>query len=79
MYPKTQQTMTFLKKNWRPISLLNVIYELMSSVIANRLKSVLDKIISDDQKGFISGRYIGETFEQFMAYFMKPSNKIFLD
>ena len=32
----------------------------MSSVIANRLKSVLDKIISDDQKWFISGRYIGE-------------------
>ena len=32
----------------------------MSSVIANRLKSVLDKIISVNQKGFISGRYIGE-------------------
>ena len=32
----------------------------MSSVIEKRLKSVLDKIISDDQKGFISGRYIGE-------------------
>ena len=35
-------------------------YKLMSSVIANRLKSVLDKIVSNDQKGFISGRYIGE-------------------
>ena len=32
----------------------------MSSVIANRLKSVLDKLIGNDQKGFISGRYIGE-------------------
>ena len=32
----------------------------MSSVIANRIKLVLDKIISNDQKGFISGRYIGE-------------------
>ena len=47
-------------KNLRPISLLNVMYTLMSSVIANRLKSVLDKIISNDQKGIISGRYIGE-------------------
>ena len=33
---------------------------MMSSVIVNRLKSVLDKIISNDQKGFISGRFIGE-------------------
>ena len=33
---------------------------MMSSVIANRLKSVLDKVISKDQKGFISGRFIGE-------------------
>ena len=32
----------------------------MSSVIANCLKSVLDKIISNDQKGFISGRFKGE-------------------
>ena len=32
----------------------------MSSVIANRLKAVLNKLINNDQKGFISGRYIGE-------------------
>ena len=32
----------------------------MSSVIANRLKLVLDKLIYNDQKGLISGRYIGE-------------------
>jgi len=47
-------------KNWRPISLLNVDYKILSGVIANRLKSVLDSIISHSQKGFISGRYIGE-------------------
>ena len=32
----------------------------MSSVIANRLKAVLNKRINNDQKGFISGKYIGE-------------------
>ena len=58
-FPKPNKPRQFLK-NWRPISLLNVIYKLMSSVIANRLKSVLNKLINNDQKGFISGRYIGE-------------------
>ena len=49
-----------LLKNWRPISLLNVIYKIAASVIANRIKTVPDKVVHVDQKGFISGRYIGE-------------------
>ena len=40
--------------------MLNVIYKLASSVIANRLKTVLNKIVHPDQKGFIAGRFIGE-------------------
>ena len=48
-------------KNWRPIILLNTVYEITSSFIAARLKTVLPKVISDDQKGFWKGRYIGET------------------
>ena len=57
--PKPNKSRHYLK-NWRPISLLNVIYKLASSVIANRLKLTLDKLINGDQKGFISGRFIGE-------------------
>jgi hypothetical protein len=49
-----------LLKNWRPISLLNFSYKLMSSCIAERIKTVLDSIIHKDQKGFIPGRFIGE-------------------
>ena len=48
-------------KNWRPISLLNVVYKIASSSIANRLKTVLNKIISKTQNGFLDGRYIGES------------------
>ena len=47
-------------KNWRPTSLLNVVYKMASAVIANRIKTVLNKIICEEQKGFISGRFIGE-------------------
>ena len=31
-----------------------------SEVIASRSKTVLDKLISEQQKGFMSGRFIGE-------------------
>lgn len=31
-----------------------------STAISNRIKSVLQNLIHDDQKGFISGRFIGE-------------------
>ena len=57
--PKPNKSPFYLK-NWRPISLLNVIYKLASSVIASRLKNVLHKLIHEDQKGFIAGRFIGE-------------------
>ncbi|MCG7891056.1 MAG: reverse transcriptase family protein, partial [Candidatus Thiodiazotropha endolucinida] len=47
-------------KNWRPLTLLDVIYKIASGTIANRLKSVLDTLIDKDQTGFLKGRYIGE-------------------
>ena len=51
-------------KNWRPISLLSVVYKMASTCIANRVKRVLDKLIHNDQKGFIKGRFIGENVRQ---------------
>lgn len=57
--PKGDKPKQYLK-NWRPITLLNVVYKLASGCIAERLKTVLSKLISNDQTGFISGRYIGE-------------------
>ena len=50
-----------LLKNWRPISLLSVLYKLTSATLANRMKKVLDKLISDSQTGFLKRRYIGES------------------
>ncbi len=39
-------------------------YKLATTVIANRLKTVLDLLIHEDQKGFIKGRFIGENIRE---------------
>ena len=57
--PKGDKPRHFLK-NWRPISLLCVLYKLISTVVANRLKTVLHYLIWESQCGFMQGRYIGE-------------------
>ena len=46
--------------NVGPISLLNVVYKMAPAVISNLLKSTLDELIYENQKVFISGRFIGE-------------------
>ena len=47
-------------QNWRPLSMLSVVYKLCSAAIANRIKPLLNKIIDNVQCGFVQGRYIGE-------------------
>jgi len=42
----------------RPIGLCNVAYKVVSKVIVNRIKSILDKVVTPTQASFVSGRQI---------------------
>jgi hypothetical protein len=45
-------------KDFHPISLVGSLYKIIAKVLTNRLKGVLDKVISKMQSAFIKGRQI---------------------
>ena len=58
LIPKANKDVSYLK-HWRRISLLNQDYKLIARVLAERCKKHLNDLISTDQNGFVTGRYIG--------------------
>ena len=60
-----------LLKNWRPISLLNTDYKIITKALANRIKKALPSVINPDQVAYLENRFIGQnirTIMDFMGY-----------
>lgn len=62
--------------SYRPISLLNVDFKLLSKVLAMRLESILPKIINADQTGFIQNRHSFSNLRRLfnIIYNIPPNN-----
>ena len=45
--------------NYRPISLTNVDYRILSSILEDRLQKVINELIDTDQTAYVKKRYIG--------------------
>ena len=52
-------------KNWRPISLLNVDYKILSKALTNRLSKVLTSIVGEDQTCSVPNRTIFDNLTLF--------------
>jgi hypothetical protein len=56
LIPKENNSVSF--NDYRPISLCNLIYKVISKVISNRIKPILERSLSAEQLGFLKGRRI---------------------
>ena len=45
-------------QDYRPISLVGSLYKIIAKVLANRLKGVMGKLVSNSQNAFVEGRQI---------------------
>lgn len=61
LIPKVDKPFGF--NEYKPIALCNLLYKLISKIIADRLKPVLSKVISEEQFGFLQGRQIHDVVE----------------
>lgn len=58
LIPKVEHTTNF--NHFRPISLCNFIYKIVSKIITSRLMNIMDIIISPHQEAFVRGWWIAE-------------------
>ena len=60
LLPKKLRNLLLIS-NWRPITLLNIDYKILTKLFALRMKDMLPFLIHSDQRGFVKGRRISES------------------
>lgn len=50
-----------IPQSYKPISLLNVDYKILASVLASRLMKICQGFIGLDQLGFLTGKYLSDS------------------
>ena len=74
--PKKEKDIRHLN-NWRPISLLNTDYKILTKLLSLHLQNVISTIVAPHQTGYIKNRYIGENNTTIVDTidFLKEHNK----
>ena len=70
-----------LTSNWRPITLLNLDYKLLTKSLGNRFKKVLPSLIEKDHNGFVPGGSIflsAHTVRNILCYCKKENVDLIL-
>ena len=65
-------------KGWRPITLLNVDFKIISAAISSRLQSVIDRLIDPCQTAYIKGRYTRLVFDVINNLLMKDGSGLIM-
>ena len=74
LIPKKDKDLLFLK-NWRPLTLLNCDYKILSTAIAAKYKLALEEVIHPNQSAFLQGRSISDTIRSISDIISYCNNK----
>ena len=78
LIPKSGESANDISK-WRPITLLNIVYELLAKIVACRLTPLLPQLIYPSQTGFVRNQSILDnlfSFWETVALARRTNNKV---